>query len=124
MKVTRSITLMPVVAGNDIDTLMMMEWGYEFPRSCTPCSQAALTWRRQSTMEQPAAYYVDAAAGKIATGSVLFIYRPPCRRAYRIILKLSGPKKKRSFNFLSNKAIYNSFHLDAWDVFNMSDDTL
>jgi hypothetical protein len=30
--------------------------------------------------------------------------------------------KEKIYDFLENKALYNSFHLDAWDVFNMSDD--
>jgi uncharacterized protein len=115
-------TLLPVVAGNDIDTLMMMEWKYEFPLFLHPLFEGGPYVAPPIYNGTTGGIYVDAAAGKIALEA---FYSFIDRHAEKLTDDADAyrAQKEKLFNFLTNKAIYNSFHLDAWDVFNMSDDT-
>lgn len=114
-------TLIPVVAGNDIDTLMMMEWGYEFPLFLHPLFAGGPYLAPPIYNGAIGGIFVDAAAGKIALEA---FYSFIDRHAETLTDDAEDyrAQKEKLFNFLANKVIYNSFHLDAWDVFNMSDD--
>jgi uncharacterized protein len=114
-------SLMPVVAGNDIDTVMMMEWKYEFPLFLHPLFAGGPYLAPPVYNGTTGGIFADAAAGKMALEA---FYSFIGRHAETLTgdAELFRAQKEKLFNFLANKAIYNSFHLDAWDVFNMSDD--
>ncbi|MNS09476.1 Beta-lactamase HcpA precursor [compost metagenome] len=110
------------VAEQNHDDLMMMEWKYEFPLFFhplfmnTPEIQApvyngvegGLYADTESGIEALKRFYefIDAHKDKLITNV----------EAYEIA-------KEKVFNFLDNKANKKYFHLDAWDVFNMSDES-
>lgn len=114
--------LIPVVSGNDIDTLAMMEWKYEFPLFLHPLFAGGPYLAPPIYNGTMGGIYADAAAGKIALEAFYsFIDRHADVLTHNP--ETFREVKEKLFNFLTNKAVYNSFHLDAWDVFNMSDET-
>ncbi|HEY1199966.1 MAG TPA: hypothetical protein VGE79_03245 [Niastella sp.] len=114
--------LIPVVGGNDIDTLAMMEWKYEFPLFLHPLLAGGPYLAPPIYNGTMGGIYADAAAGKIALEAFYsFIDRHADVLTHNP--ETFREVKEKLFNFLTNKAVYNSFHLDAWDVFNMIDET-
>lgn len=114
--------LIPVVGGNDIDSLAMMEWKYEFPLFLHPLFASGPYLAPPIYNGTMGGIYADAAAGKIALEAFYsFIDRHADVLTHNP--ETFREVKEKLFNFLTNKAVYNSFHLDAWDVFNMSDET-
>lgn len=113
--------LIPVVAGNDIDTLMMMEWKYEFPLFLHPLFAGEPFLAPPIYNGTLGGIYANAFLGKTALVS---FYSFLDRHADVLTdnPKVFRASKEKIYSFLENKALYNSFHLDAWDVFNMNDD--
>src|ERR1044072_6702744 len=113
--------LLPVVASNESDVLMMMEWKYEFPLFLHPLFAGEPFLAPPMYNGTLGGLYANAFLGKAALVSFYsFIDR-------HAEVLTDNPKAFRAsmqkiYSFLENKAVYNSFHLDAWDVFNMSDD--
>lgn len=114
-------TLLPVVGSNDIETLMMMEWKYEFPLFMHPLFVGEPFLAPPMYNGTSGGIYANAFLGKAALVS---FYSFIDRHADELTdnPKAFRTSKEKIYNFLENKAVYNSFHLDAWDVFNMSDD--
>jgi uncharacterized protein len=113
--------VLPVIGANDNDALMMMEWGYEFPLFLHPLFAGDPFLAPPIYNGTTGGIYADAEAGKVALEAFYsFIDRHADVLTHNP--ETFRDAKEKLFNFLTNKAIYNSFHLDAWDVFNMSDD--
>ncbi|MCS3799501.1 SEL1-like repeat protein [Niastella sp. OAS944] len=113
--------LLPVVASNESDVLMMMEWKYEFPLFLHPLFAGEPFLAPPMYNGTLGGLYANAFLGKAA---LMSFYSFIDRHAEVLT---DNPKAFRAsmqkiYSFLENKAVYNSFHLDAWDVFNMSDD--
>lgn len=114
-------TLLPVIGGNGNDNLMMMEWKYEFPFFLHPLFAGDPYLGTPLYNGDSGGLYADGPAGIRAL-----------RAFYDFIdqhadILTDDPvnfreQKEKIFHFLDTKACYNSFHLDAWDVFNMDDE--
>lgn len=113
--------VLATIGANDNDALLMMEWGYEFPLFLHPLFAGDPYLAPPLYNGTTGGIYANAFSGKAALMSFYsFIDRhanvltddPEAFRA----------SKEKIYGFLENKALYNSFHLDAWDVFNMSDE--
>jgi TPR repeat protein len=114
-------SLLPVVGSNDIDSLMMMEWKYEFPLFLHPLFAGAPYLAPPIYNGTMGGIYANAFAGKAALVSFYsFIDRHA--GALTDNPKAFRASQEKIYSFLENQAVYNSFHLDAWDVFNMSGD--
>jgi uncharacterized protein len=113
--------ILPVIGINDNNVLLMMEWGYEFPLFLHPLFAGQPYLAPPLYNGTTGGIYADAEAGKNALES---FYSFIDRHANVLTddAEVFRAEKKKIFDFLANKASYNSFHLDAWDVFNMSDD--
>lgn len=114
-------TLLPVVAGNESDVLMMMEWKYEFPLFLHPLFASETFLAPPMYNGTLGGIYANAFSGKAALVS-FYSFLDRHAEVLTDNPKAFRASKEKIYSFLENKAIYNSFHLDAWDVFNMSDD--
>lgn len=114
-------SLLPVVSSDETNVLMMMEWKYEFPLFLHPLFTDDPFLAPPMYNGTLGGIYAAADAGKNALEA---FYSFVDRHADTLTddADLFRTKKNKIFDFLANKAVHNCFHLDAWDVFNMSDD--
>ncbi|WP_343744236.1 SEL1-like repeat protein [Chitinophaga sp.] len=114
-------SMLPVIGGHEGHSITLMEWKYEFPFFLHPLFAGRPYLGIPVYNGQNGGLYADAPAGISAL-----------KRLYDFIDIHAGvltddpaafrDAKENIFNFLENKAGHDSFHLDAWDVFNMSDE--
>jgi uncharacterized protein len=113
--------VLPAIGAHDNGALLMMEWKYEFPLFLHPLFAGDPYLAAPLYNGTTGGIYANAFSGKAALLSFYsFIDR-------HVNVLTDDPEafragKEKIYDFLENKALYNSFHLDAWDVFNMSDD--
>ncbi|RBL89516.1 SEL1-like repeat protein [Chitinophaga flava] len=113
--------LLPVIGGNGNDNLMMMEWKYEFPFFLHPLFAGAPYLGTPLYNGDSGGIYADGPDGiRTLSGFYDFIEQ-------HADILTDDPvnfreQKEKIFSFLDTKARYNSFHLDAWDVFNMDNE--
>ncbi|AZQ53694.1 WG repeat-containing protein [Burkholderia cenocepacia] len=112
------------VGRNGTTHLGMVEWNYDFPTVLSPLLSSApfLARNRCNDTGEADGLYADAAGGK---ASMTRLYAFLERHAGGLIDDLESflDAKRRILAFLDNRAVHRYFHLDAWDVFNLSDDT-
>ncbi|WP_010089559.1 WG repeat-containing protein [Burkholderia ubonensis] len=104
--------------------LGMVEWNYDFPTVLSPLlsSSPFLARSRCNDTGDADGLYADAAGGK-ALMARLYAFLE--RHAERLIDDPDAFReaKRKILAFLGNRAVHRYFHLDAWDVFNLSDET-
>lgn len=101
---------------------MMMEWKYEFPMLLHPLFTGDISIHPPVYNGHEGGLYAPAAPGIAALKSFYaFIERHQDKLVDNIPAFTTA--KQQLFAFLDEKAIYPYFHLDAWDVFNMSDES-
>ncbi|KVX25560.1 hypothetical protein WL01_30910 [Burkholderia ubonensis] len=104
--------------------LGMVEWNYDFPTVLSPLlsSSPFLARNRCNDTGEADGLYADAAGGK-ALMARLYAFLE--RHAERLIddPDTFREAKRKILAFLGNRAVHRYFHLDAWDVFNLSDET-
>ncbi|WP_175947178.1 WG repeat-containing protein [Burkholderia pyrrocinia] len=112
------------VGRNGTAHLGMVEWNYDFPTVLSPLlsSSPFLARNRCNDTGDDDGLYADAAGGK-ALLARLYVFLE--RHASRLIDDFDAFRdaKRKMFAFLDNRAVHRYFHLDAWDVFNLSGDT-
>lgn len=113
--------ILPVIGINDNNVVMMMEWGYEFPLFLHPLFAGEPFLAPPLYNGTTGGIYADAFAGKIAL-ELFYAFIDRHAEALTDDADVFRAEKKKIFDFLADKASNNSFHLDAWDVFNMSDE--
>ncbi|HEY8895699.1 MAG TPA: SEL1-like repeat protein [Niastella sp.] len=113
--------LLPVVAGNETDVLMMMEWKYEFPLFLHPLFAGEPFLAPPMYNGTVGGIYANAFLGKAALVS-FYSFLDRHAEVLTDDPKAFRASKEKIYSFLEDKALYNNFHLDAWDVFNMSDE--
>ncbi|MGU7770581.1 WG repeat-containing protein [Burkholderia sp. MR1-5-21] len=104
--------------------LGMVEWNYDFPTVLSPLlsSSPFLARNRCNDTGEADGLYADAAGGK-ALMARLYAFLE--RHAVRLINDPDAFReaKRKMLAFLGNRAVHRYFHLDAWDVFNLSEET-
>ncbi|VWB06367.1 WG repeat-containing protein [Burkholderia lata] len=107
----------------DTPCLNMVEWNYDFPTVLSPLLAAApfLARNRCNDTGDDDGIYAEAEGGK-ARMARLYAFLE--RHADRLIDDLDAFRdaKRRIFAFLGNRAVHRYFHLNGWDVFNLSVD--
>ncbi|NML40661.1 SEL1-like repeat protein [Chitinophaga sp. G-6-1-13] len=114
-------SILPVIGGQGGHSITLMEWKYEFPFFLHPLFASQPHLGTPAYNGQNGGIYADAREGIAAL-----------KRLYDFIdthadILIDDPAafrtdKQNIFDFLDKKIGYDSFHLDAWDVFNMSDE--
>ncbi|QJB38985.1 SEL1-like repeat protein [Chitinophaga oryzae] len=114
-------SILPVIGSDDFDSITMMEWKYEFPFFLHPLFAGRPYIGTPAYNGQSGGIYAHAPEGIAAL-----------KRFYDFIDTHAGTltdnpeafraDKQHIFNFLETKIVNDGFHLDAWDVFNMSDE--
>ncbi|SHK83065.1 TPR repeat [Chitinophaga jiangningensis] len=114
---------LPLAAyGNtDEQVLMMMEWGYELPPFFYPLFAGGITIAPPVYNGSEGGLYAPAAPGKEAFAD---FYNFLEKHADTLMYNKDAFEnaKKKLLRFFETKVTHAWFHLDAWDVFNMSDD--
>lgn len=112
--------ILPAIGNNNNETLMMMEWGYEFPFFLHPLFFGNPFLASPLYNGDSGGIYADAAPGIAALKA---FYSFIDRYADQLTDNPAEfrEQKEKIFHFLNTQARFNSFHLDAWDVFNMDD---
>jgi len=113
--------ILSTIGGNNSDTLLMMEWNYEFPLFLHPLFTGNPYLAEPLYNGQVGGIYADAEPGIHALKA---FYSFIDQHAEQLTANPGAfrEQKEKIFAFLDKKARFNSFHLDAWDVFNMSDE--
>ncbi|MCF6404499.1 SEL1-like repeat protein [Chitinophaga filiformis] len=114
--------ILPAIGNNNNETLLMMEWGYEFPFFLHPLFVESPFLAPPLYNGDSGGIYADAAPG-IAALKAFYSFIDQHADQLTDNPEEFRAQKEKIFNFLDKKARFNSFHLDAWDVFNMSDAT-
>ena len=109
------------IGGNNNDTLLMMEWGYEFPLFLHPLFTGNPYLAESLYNGNAGGIFADAEPGIQALKAFYSFIDQHAEQLTANPVEFREQKEK-IFHFLDKKARFNSFHLDAWDVFNMSDD--
>ncbi|TCW77895.1 hypothetical protein C5O80_32425 [Burkholderia sp. SRS-46] len=103
--------------------LGMVEWSGDFPTVLSPLlsSSPFLARNRCNDTGEADGIYADAAGGK-ALMARLYAFLE--RHAARLIDDPGAFRaaKRKMLAFLGNRAVHRYFHLDAWDVFNLSEE--
>lgn len=111
------------VGGSDDACLPLMEWGYELPLLLQPLFAQApfVAHNCYNDPHSEEGLYAEAPAG-IAALRVFYDFIE--RHADQLLTDLAAFRtaRERIFQLLDERAGHAWFHLDAWDVFNMSDD--
>ncbi|VWB84980.1 hypothetical protein BLA23254_04014 [Burkholderia lata] len=107
----------------DTPCLNMVEWNYDFPTVLSPLLASApfLARNRCNDTGDDDGIYAEAEGGK-ARMARLYAFLE--RHADHLIDDLDAFRdaKRRMFAFLENRAVHRYFHLNGWDVFNLSVD--
>ncbi|MCA3878707.1 MAG: WG repeat-containing protein, partial [Burkholderia sp.] len=105
----------------DTPCLSMVEWNYDFPTVLSPLLAVApfLARNRCNDTGDDDGIYAEAEGGK-ARMARLYAFLE--HHADRLIDDLDAFReaKRKIFAFLENRAIHRYFHLNGWDVFNLS----
>lgn len=112
--------ILPAIGNNNDETLMMMEWGYEFPFFLHPLFTGCPFLAPPLYNGDSGGIYADAAPG-IAALKAFYSFIDQHADQLTDNPAEFREQKEKIFRFLDTKARFNSFHLDAWDVFNMDD---
>lgn len=114
-------SILPGIGGHDGESITLMEWKYEFPFFLHPLFAGQPSLGTPAYNGQSGGIYADAPEG-IAALKRLYDFID----AHAAILTddpaAFRADKQNIFDFLDKKIVYVGFHLDAWDVFNMSDE--
>lgn len=114
-------SILPVIGSDDPNSIAMMEWKYEFPFFLHPLFAGRPYVGTPAYNGQSGGIYAHAPEGIAAlkrfydfidAHAAVLTENPEAFRA----------DKQNIFNFLDTKIVNDGFHLDAWDVFNMSDE--
>ncbi|WP_423760693.1 WG repeat-containing protein [Burkholderia sp. NLJ2] len=101
--------------------LNMVEWNYDFPTVLSPLLAVApfLARNRCNDTGNDDGIYAEAEGGKTRMARLYAFLE---RHADRLIDDLDAFReaKRKIFAFLENRAIHRYFHLNGWDVFNLS----
>ena len=113
--------ILPTIGGDNNDTLLLMEWGYEIPLFLHPLFTGNPYLAAPLYNGHAGGIYAEAEPGILALKT---FYSFIDQHADQLTDNVEAfrEQKEKIFDFLDKKARFNSFHLDAWDVFNMSDD--
>lgn len=105
----------------DTCCLNMMEWNYDFPTILSPLLAVApfLARNRCNDTGNDDGIYAEAEGGK---ARLMKLYAFLEHHADRLIDDLTAFREARRkiFAFLENRATHRYFHLNGWDVFNLS----
>lgn len=103
--------------------LGLMEWNYVFPTLLSPLLSAAPFLARNHCNDtgEPDGIYADAEGGKLLMAAFYGFLE---RHADALIddPQAFNAAKRNILALLGNRATGRCFHLDAWDVFNLSDE--
>lgn len=100
---------------------MMMEWGYELPLFFYPLFSAGTYIDAPMYNGEEGGLYTPATPGKQALSAFYHFIE---RHQDTLVTDIAAfqAAKGKILDYFDKKTPANSFHLDAWDVFNMSDD--
>ncbi|ACU60725.1 SEL1-like repeat protein [Chitinophaga pinensis] len=119
-----SATTMPLASYgvNDTDVRMMMEWKYEFPLLFHPLFDDTTAIAPPVYNGSEGGLYAPAAPG-IEALKALYDFIEKHQDTLIDDIAAFQETKTKIFTWFSRKVIHPAFHLDAWDVFNMSDES-
>lgn len=106
---------------NSTDVRMMMEWKYEFPLLFHPLFSSDTTIAPPVYNGSEGGIYAPAAPG-IEAFKALYDFIEKHQDTLVDDIAAFQEAKTKIFTWFSRKVIHPTFHLDAWDVFNMSDE--
>ncbi|SPV13878.1 Uncharacterised protein [Burkholderia cepacia] len=105
----------------DTPCLNMVEWNYDFPTVLSPLLAVApfLARNRCNDTGNDDGIYAEAEGGKVLMARLYAFLE---RHADRLIDDLDAFReaKRKILAFLGNRAVHRYFHLNGWDVFNLS----
>jgi uncharacterized protein len=113
--------IIATIGDNSNDALLMMEWSYELPLFLHPLFTGNPYIAAPLYNGNAGGLYADAEPGIDALKA---FYSFIDQHAEKLTANPEEfrEQKEKIFNFFDKKARFSSFHLDAWDVFNMSDE--
>ncbi|MVT12068.1 SEL1-like repeat protein [Chitinophaga tropicalis] len=103
------------------DSCLMMEWGYELPLLLQPLFSGETFIHTPVYNGTEGGLYTPAEQG-IKALRALYDFIEKHHKVLVDDLTAFQRAKTKLYTFLENQAIHPLFHLDAWDVFNISDD--
>ena len=106
---------------NDVDVRMMMEWKYEFPFLFHPLFSGTMRIDAPVYNGSEGGIYAPAASG-IEAFKELYNFIERHQDILIDDITAFQETKVKIFDWFRRKVIHHSFHLDAWDVFNMSEE--
>ncbi|MBW8687761.1 SEL1-like repeat protein [Chitinophaga rhizophila] len=106
---------------NTEDVQMMMEWGYELPLFFYPLFSGEITIDTPIYNGSEGGLYAPAAPG-ITAFYALYDFITAHQETLIDDIPAFQKAKDKIMAYFGRKVIHNTFHLDAWDVFNMSDE--
>lgn len=114
-------SILPVIGSNDFDSITMMEWKYEFPFFLHPLFAGRPYVGTPAYNGQAGGIYAHAPEG-IAALKRFYDFIDAHADRLTENPEAFRADKQNIFHFLDTKIVNDGFHLDAWDVFNMSDE--
>lgn len=119
--VQHMVDLLASIGSNDEATLLMTEWGYELPFFLYPLLADRPFIAAPLYNGEEGGIYAPAEKGRAFLKTFFnFI----SKHAVRLTSDPAAfeEARQRIFSYLDEKAVHDFFHLDAWDVFNISDE--
>ncbi|MBC9914959.1 SEL1-like repeat protein [Chitinophaga varians] len=114
-------SILPVIGSHDSDSITLMEWKYEFPFFLHPLFADNPYLGTPAYNGQNGGIYAGAPQG-ITALKRLYDFIDTHAEVLTDDPAAFRSDKQQIFDFLDKKIAYTGFHLDAWDVFNMSDE--